>query len=134
MRPFASEANEVHTTGLPLTDCSHGVWASLMPHVPWHSSRQIEVTLALSANGPGDCNWPLRLDTSSDPCDVSTCREVDIKCMNHVLHSRKLTTGLLHAGFSMDKAQVRGLELSNGIGKLPTNKAGIFVPQVASSI
>ena len=131
MRPWTNESKSVHILNVPFyMDAGGNVWDSLMPQVLWHVAREVECTLGLSMKGTAECMWPLKVGSGGDGNEDATCREVDISCMNHIQQTRTLLTGVLHMGITMDKAQVRGLELSNAFWTLPDNKAGIMVPQV----
>lgn len=76
-----------------------------------------------------DCSWGLRVEIDDQEQQAMNAREIDKLCMHHLQKSRQLTTGMVNTSFSMDKANVRGLDLSNGIWAMPSNEALELLPQ-----
>ena len=87
-----------------------------------------QVTLLQSCK-QRDCSWGLRVDVDDQEEQAKHAREIDKLCMKHLQKSRQLTTGMVNTSFSMDKANVRGLDLSNGIWAMPSNPAVELLPQ-----
>ena len=56
-------------------------------------------------------------------------RQIDKLTLQHLQKSRQLTQKMIYTSFSMDKANIRGLDLSNGIMAMPSNEALELLPQ-----
>ena len=70
-----------------------------------------------------DCTWGLRVVVDDEVEQAANYREIDKLTLQHIMKSRQLTYKMINTGFSMDKANVRGLDLSNGIVCMPNNQA-----------
>ena len=76
-----------------------------------------------------DCTWGIRVLVGDEVEQAASYREVDRLALKHIMKSRQLTFKMISTGFSMDKANVRGLDLSNGIACMPNNAALELLPQ-----
>ena len=103
-----------------------GMWTQIF----FQAAKLIEASLMLSAKS-SDCSWPIRVKPGQDNVHEDTCREIDAQCSQHILQTRVQCRKMLNIGFAMDKANIKGLELSNGFAVLPSNVKFEFMPQVA---
>jgi hypothetical protein len=69
------------------------------------------------------------VNVNDDVEQAQNHREVDKLTLVHLQRSRQMTYKMINLGISMDKANVRGLDLSNGIMCVPTNEACELLPQ-----
>ena len=88
----------------------------------------MKVTL-LSSCKSRDCSWGLRVNVDDEVAEAQSCRDIDKLTLQHLQKSRQLTQKMVNIGFSMDKANIRGLDLSNGIMAMPSNEALELLPQ-----
>ena len=88
-----------------------------------------QVTLASSCKSR-DCTWGLRVNVDDDDvAQAQNYREIDALTLQHLQKSRALTHHMIYTSFSMDKANIRGLDLSDGIMAMPSNEALELLPQ-----
>ena len=59
---------------------------------------------------------------------ATQARDVDQRWLKHMQLSREMTRGMVNVGMAMDKANVRGLSLSNGVITLPGNEYMELLP------
>ena len=64
-----------------------------------------------------------------DVAQAANYRQIDKLTLQHLQKSRAMSMSMVMASFSMDKANVRGLDLSNGIMAMPSNEALELLPQ-----
>ena len=93
-----------------------------------HARQLVDNCLSTIASAD-DCSWPIRVEPDAAACEAQGCREVDALVTQHCYKSRAIAKGMLHIGFTMDKASIRGMELSNGFAVLPIGTAFAFMPQ-----
>ena len=94
-----------------------------------HSMSLLQATLA-STTKQRDCPWPLRIELDDEFQVAKAAIEVDQRCVEHIRMSMDMTRNMVNVGMAMDKASVRGLQLSNGLIALPNNQAMELMPQV----
>ena len=58
-----------------------------------------------------------------DVAHAPNYKEIDKLTLQHLQKSRQLTQKMIYTSFSMDKANIRGLDLISGIMAMPSNEA-----------
>ena len=91
-----------------------------------------QVTL-LSSTKSKDCHWPLRVTVTDKSAEAIGIREQDSLCVRHMVKSRQVAnTSPMFLGSAMDKAAIRGLDLSNCFFTVPLGTGFEALPQVAT--